>query len=257
MEVSLTRFCQVLLPGIASAADGEEIAVRVIKGTRRRKRLAIRVTRSGDVEILVPVRTSESDIRWALHSRIDWIASHLRRIRMLPHLVAKTYSEGEEHFYLGSLYALEFESGSEDRGVRILADSTAGKLRIRMRNPEPGRVRAVLERWYREQARRIFAERMAALCPGITWLKGQPTWKIRTMRRRWGSCSRNGELTLNTHLIKAPLRCLDFVILHEMAHLREMNHSRRFYAVLESLLPDWKERKRELGRLGELFLAVD
>ena len=96
---------------------------------------------------------------------------------------------------------------------------------------------------------------MDALCPSIPWLAVPPVWRVRVMRRRWGSCTGNGVLTLNTQLVKAPPRCLDYVLLHEIAHLREHNHSKRYYAVLDRLLPEWKEVRRELERWAPLILA--
>lgn len=74
------------------------------------------------------------------------------------------------------------------------------------------------------------------------------------MRRRWGSCTSGGVLTLNVQLIKAPPQCLDYVLLHELAHLREHNHSKRYYAVLERLLPEWKALRRELNAWAPLIL---
>ena len=71
------------------------------------------------------------------------------------------------------------------------------------------------------------------------------------MRRRWGSCSPAGRITLNTRLAQLPLVCIDYVILHEIAHLRELNHGKRFYALLETLCPDWKQLRKLLREQGE------
>lgn len=90
--------------------------------------------------------------------------------------------------------------------------------------------------------------------PRYLGLRRLPRGVCCTMRRRWGSCTGSGVITLNTHLIKAPPQCLDYVLLHEIAHLQEHNHSQRYYAVLERLLPNWKAVRRELEAWSPLVL---
>ena len=239
------------------AVNGEDISVRIIPGTPRRRRMAIRVTRTGEVDVLVPRQASLADVYRILASRTDWIAEHVQRIRSLPPVLPKAYVAGERHFFRGRPYALQLIPVAGNTPALIQIEQETGLLRIGMVNPSPDRVRKVLLDWYKKAASQFIEERLAVLCPRISWLEGIPSWKVRTMRRRWGSCSRTGELTLNTHLAKVPEFCLDFVLLHEVAHLRELNHSHRFYAVLTTLLPDWKDRKRELDRMSDVFLRED
>ncbi len=237
--------------------QGEAIPVRIVRGTPRRKRMAVRVTRTGTVELLVPVRASDADISRVLRSGADWLTEHLRRVRRLPPVLPKRYLNGEDHFFRGRPFTLEVVPVPEKKAASVELERETGLLKVEMKDPSPERVRCVLQRWYRKEVHRFIEEHLALLCPKISWLEGIPSWKVRIMRRRWGSCSRTGELTLNVRLIHVSEACLDFVLLHEMAHLREMNHGRRFYAVLESLLPDWKERKRELDRMGWILVQED
>lgn len=136
----------------------------------------------------------------------------------------------------------------------ILLGATVGLSITKLFMIDPETVHKQLFLWYKTQIQKHIAYRLAALCPRIPWLTAVPTWRVRTMRRRWGSCTGSGVITLNTHLIKAPPQCLDYVLLHEIAHLQEHNHSQRYYAVLERLLPNWKAVRRELEAWSPLVL---
>jgi predicted metal-dependent hydrolase len=74
------------------------------------------------------------------------------------------------------------------------------------------------------------------------------------MKSRWGSCSTSGSIRLNSQLIKTPLACIDYVILHELCHIAEMNHSQRFYHLLDQVMPEWRGVKKELDKLGHGIL---
>lgn len=106
---------------------------------------------------------------------------------------------------------------------------------------------ALLEKALRDRARQVFAERLAHYAPllGVA----PPPLRLSAARTRWGSCSRHG-ISLNWRLVFMPLPVVDYVVCHELAHLREMNHSPRFWSVVGQLCPDWPARRNELRRLG-------
>jgi len=81
-----------------------------------------------------------------------------------------------------------------------------------------------------------------------------PAMRLQTMKVQWGSCSPAGRLTLNPHLVKAPRECIDYVLLHELCHLKEHNHSRKFYMLLERHLPQWRRKKERLDELADMVL---
>ena len=111
-------------------------------------------------------------------------------------------------------------------------------------------VQKALLAFYRRQAQSLFEERMA-LCfnafpqQGLS-AKKQPTVTIRKMRRRWGSCSSRGDVTLNLLLMRMPVSCIDYVIIHELCHLWEFNHGVAFYRLMARALPDWRVHKEQL-----------
>ncbi|MEG2139450.1 MAG: SprT family zinc-dependent metalloprotease [Bilophila sp.] len=236
---------------------GETIAFFIHKGTRRRKRLAIRVTRDGQVDVLVPPRSSRKEALWAVESRGEWILHHVRAAKARPQASPLCYTHGETHWFLGQPRVLDVATPVPCLGrgqTRVQLDPSGERLLVRLNDKTPEAVQKALRIWYRAEALRILSERLKALCTSIPWLAAVPPMQVKAMRRRWGSCTIRGELTLNTHLVKAPFCCIDYVLLHELAHVREHNHSKRYYAVLEQLLPEWKTVRSELETLAPLLL---
>lgn len=90
----------------------------------------------------------------------------------------------------------------------------------------------------------------------MPWLKTVPPLKRVTMRKQWGSCSPFGSINLNPWLIRAPRDCIDYVLIHEICHLKEHNHSKRYYELLEQHYPDWRKVKSRLDEMAELLLAI-
>ena len=112
----------------------------------------------------------------------------------------------------------------------------------------PGDASRLLEKALREKSRRLFAERLDHFAERLGL--AVPPLTLSAARTRWGSCSHHGGISLNWRLILMPLPVVDYVVAHELAHLKEMNHSPRFWSVVEQLCPDWRERRLELRQLA-------
>jgi predicted metal-dependent hydrolase len=127
---------------------------------------------------------------------------------------------------------------------------TVGRFfRVAVRAPkDAGRVRELLDGWYREHARRVFDLRLAGCLEAAAplGLAEPPRVVVRRMAKRWGSCTRAGDVILNLDLIKAPVHCIDYVIIHELCHVKAHNHGKEFYRLLGRCLPDWEVRKKRL-----------
>jgi hypothetical protein len=105
----------------------------------------------------------------------------------------------------------------------------------------------LVEDWYREHAGPIFERRLERCYETARRLGIQrPPIRLRRMKTRWGSCTKKGEVLLNTELIKTPLHCIEYVIMHELCHLREHNHTKEFFRLLSRCMPDWERRKQRL-----------
>ena len=266
----------------------ERIPYTVIPVTGKRTTIRIHVSPAGLVEVEAPELAEEQSVRNAVRARAQWISNHLKEIRERgKHVLPREYISGESHFYLGRRYMLkviELEGELAGSGtVRQSVKLSGGKLVVRVRPPKllklkegdiapvlasplssaesqafrsarRQRVKILLRGWYREHAEAYFCKRLRELQQKISWLRQIPPYRMQAMKKQWGSCSPAGVLLLNPHLIKAPRRCIDYVLIHEICHLQEHNHSPAFYRLLELCMHDWQEVKAQLDGMAELLL---
>jgi len=214
---------------------------------QRRKTMALHVLSDATVEARVPNWVASRDVVSFVEERAEWVLQ--QRELMLQKLALRpSYCEGDLHPFLGMRLPLLLSTGSSR--VDFIDDT----LQVRVRNPDdPVLVKNSLDRWYRHQAEWLFTERLEhcyQLFEGIQPPKPFPELKIRKMRNRWGSCSSRGEITLNAMLVQMPVECIDFVVTHELCHLWELNHSRRFYQLLNSVMPQWRLYEQRVEAWG-------
>lgn len=125
-----------------------------------------------------------------------------------------------------------------------------------MRERNPSGIRDALDQWYLQRAKLVFGDRLEALVLSLRWVRAIPIVRLRAMKRQWGSCSPAGRLTLNPHLVKASRECMDYVLFHELCHIREHNHSKRFFSMLDAHMPGWRATKEKLDNLAEVVLNI-
>jgi predicted metal-dependent hydrolase len=220
----------------------ETIAFKVLYVDR--KTMEIAVHPDSMVVIKAPAGTDFAEVQKRVIRRAGWIKRQLDYFRQFePRTPGRSYVGGETHLYLGKQYRLKISSGEVDavkliRGhFNIVAKGTA----------TPDKVRSLLEGWYADKATDRFKESYERNWPCFEKLSlAKPRLQVRRMRKRWGSLSKGGILTLNTDLIRAPKECIDYVITHELCHLKCLDHSTTFYAFLEKVMPDWAKRKHRL-----------
>jgi len=214
----------------------------------RRKTLALTVHPDLRVSVVAPLGADAEAIRAKVHKRGAWIREQWRELELyLPKQPPRAYVNGETHRYLGRQYRLRAEPGLED-SVKCLR----GYLRVTTRlEPTPALVQRRLEAWYRNRAEEVFRERLA-VCHARAAREGiaLPTLRIKRMHKRWGSCSADGTITLNLELMKAPKEGIDYVIMHELCHLREAYHGPRFWALLARLMPGFEQQRERLNRIA-------
>ena len=228
------------------------IAFAIRFAPKPRRRITIHVLPEGSVRVDAPEDATPEVVIAAVRRRARWLWRELeaRRERRL-HVLPREYVSGESHFYLGRRHMLKVELLEVGKAsVKLLR----GKLLVNVPRRDSSLVRSSLEDWYRHRAREVFARRLAELARGLTWLTAVPSFRLLNMRTQWGSCSPSGELVLNPQLVKAPRICIDYVIYHELCHLREHNHSPEYYRLLESVMPDWATHKDLLDSLAEVLL---
>jgi predicted metal-dependent hydrolase len=213
---------------------------------RNRKDLAIHVHPDRSVTVTAPAGTPIDAVTVRVHRRANWIVKQRRYFEQFQPLPPEpSYVSGETHRYLGRQYRLKI--------VTIAKPPESVKLIGRflwvhtLNGHDKGRVQALVERWYRQRAHEVFERRMDLCLEAAKSLRiTRPDFLVRKMVRRWGSFTRNKTILLNLMLVKAPVTCIDYVIMHELCHLREPNHSPGFFRLLSRVMPEWEIRKRRL-----------
>ncbi len=207
-----------------------------------RRTLGIEVHPDQRVVVRAPVGCAAGVIVERVRRRASWISRQIARFRRFsPRTPPRQYVGGETHLYLGRQYRLKVMAG-EPASVKM----SRGQLVVSVPGgPDPERVKAMLHRWYLDHAGVVFNEVLDA---AMSHFKGvdRPRLMVRAMQSRWGSLSPAGTMTLNANLVRAPRACIEYVVAHELCHLKHRDHGARFYRLLERMMPDWEKRKQRL-----------
>jgi predicted metal-dependent hydrolase len=213
-----------------------------------REAMAIHVHPDSSVVVDAPMGTDYEQVMERVQKKAKWVAKqqrlyaqHQPTINRIPR-----YASGETHYYLGKQYRLKVIQDDVER-VKFYR----GRLYLHVHQlSNYDRKSDLLNQWYRTRADFIFSQQLDVCHPlvepfGVSY----PTLKIRAMKSRWGSASPSGSITLNLRLIHVPKKLINYVILHELCHLKEMNHSSQFYDLLSRILPSWEQYRDELNSL--------
>lgn len=200
---------------------------------------------TGRVSISAPRRMSMGTIRVFAISRLSWIKRQQKMLRDQERETPREYVDRESHYVWGNRYLVkEIESGAP-LSVQLLGS----RLLLRVRDGENRRARqAAVERWYREQIREAVSPMLARWAP----LVGVSVERVfvQRMKTKWGSCSPRAQtIRLNTDLARKPQECLEYIVVHEMIHLREPTHNARFLSLMDRLMPNWRSCREALNRL--------
>lgn len=209
-----------------------------------RQTLGIEVHPDQRVVIRAPVGCAEEVIADRVRKRASWISRQIADFqRYSPRTPQRQYVSGETHLYLGRQYRLKVIAG-EPASVRM----NRGQLMVTVPGAaDPDRVRILLHRWYLDHARQLLGE---VLDQCLLRFKDdqRPRLIVRTMQSRWGSLSQAGSMTLNVNLVRAPRACIEYVVIHELCHLRHRDHGANFFRLLGRVMPGWERRKQLLER---------
>ena len=207
-----------------------------------------------DQQIIIdaPTGTGMQAIKQALLKRASWVSRQQCKLAQLHrHALPRQYVSGETHWYLGKRYLLKVKvSKTRQPGTKL----QRGMLLVTTPEQDSALIKVLLHKWYLTRAEAVFSQRLAVIYPELSWVKQMPAWHLRAMKKQWGSCSPKGRLSLNPLLVKAPRSCIDYVLIHELCHLKHHNHSDEFYKLLRSQLPDWEGVKERLDNLSEQIL---
>lgn len=216
-------------------------------------KVLIKVLPDCRVQVSAPDTASDEAVLQATRQRARWIYQQLRDFRSrLEHVRPRQFVSGESHYYLGKQYVLKvLEAPAARPSVKLLR----GKIEVTVRARSPEQIQQLLTAWYKARAKEVFTRRLLAMLEQTLWVSTTPPLRILTMQTQWGSCSPAGRLTLNPHLVKAPRECIDYVILHELCHLAEHNHSERFYRLMSQVMPQWEKTKARLDEMANRIMS--
>lgn len=218
---------------------------------RVKKRLHMELDENGGLVVVAPRHWSKGYVNATLAQNTSHIERFLLRARQ-RFLTPLQYVDGEQHLYLGESYPLNIHHITGRKCHVAVSD---GQIHIETPHSKAEKIRIELQHWYQGQAARVFAERLRNVAQRTSWVDGNHIpLKLRRMKRTWGNCSSKGVIKLNTHLVKAPLVLIDSVIAHELCHLEEMHHGKAFYALLETLNPEWRRHRARLRSDGSAYL---
>lgn len=239
-------------------ATGETSSVRwgttdidyAIRRSNRRATVSISVDAAGHVVLTAPSTASRERLDRLVHVKAAWIVARLRGARASTRPAPREMLSGETFLYLGRQYRLRVDIDQSQLRPLVLHD---GIMHVRLPRGLPAArradyVRASLVDWYR---RRATAQLPAHVSRWASRLKlPEPPLLIREQKKRWGSCTASGRVQLNWRIVQAPRALIEYVVAHELAHLRHPDHSAAFWAALATAMPDYERRQRALRMLG-------
>lgn len=215
-----------------------------LKRSGRRRSIGIIVDPRRGVIVAAPRWVGQAQIDQVLKDKQAWIEEKIALFASQPALKEKTFQDGETLAYLGKEYPLRHEP-ELIKGVHLRLDKIAVSpgSRADLRS-----LKKIVRSWYYAEAGKVLAERIAVYAPKLAVNPRKVA--VKEHRRQWGSCTRKGSLNFNWKLIMAPIEIVDYVVVHELSHLRHLNHSREFWRTVEAIVPDYKQRRKWLKTNG-------
>jgi predicted metal-dependent hydrolase len=207
----------------------------------KRRTIALIIERDGSCTVRAPMRAPHAAIETFVQQKADWVMRTREKMKSIQPIMGKQYTDGEKFPFLGSSYDLKLVGAQkpllcfDNEFTLSQSAQTKGEL--------------VFTRWYKARAFEIISERVRQYSQEYHFTPG--LIKISSAKTRWGSCNSNGTLNFTWRLVMAPLAVIDYVVVHELAHLRVRNHSGKFWKVVESIYPDYKKQRMWLREYGE------
>jgi predicted metal-dependent hydrolase len=232
----------ILIPDLQSFQKVGDIEFKVIYSGRRT--LGISVLPDASVIVRVPYRTSAKTIIRIVEEKSLWIIKHRDNYRNRDTIKSvRSYSNGSAHLFRGNESILSIQ---KSRKPYVSFNGSSIEMGLYMNNNELS-IKKLLYKGYKDEAIKQLPVILNRILEQHADQKFKPTGLvIRSMKRRWGSCSNRGKITLSTELIKLSDIFIEYVILHELCHLRQHNHGPKYYELLSELYPDWSKVRKEM-----------
>lgn len=228
----------------------EKIEYKVNRGKRKRIYLHIE---NGELEVRVPSRISDEEIEKVVTEKSRWIYNNLKKYPK-KEIKELNYADGDIFQILGDKYILNISYDSIKEDI-LIRDDESNILEIHLRKTylknksydeerEKSKVKNLVYKYYSNLADKEISFSMEKLIKKTGFIP--ESFKIRNFKRAWGNCSSKKVISLNNELVKYSRRAIDYVCLHELCHLKQMNHSKKFWALVSNYMPDYKNAEKEL-----------
>ena len=230
-----------------SVNPDEDVRYDIVRSRHRRRTIAICIERDGRVVVRAPTKTARDTLHQFVQEKRPWIKRKLLQIRQeRTHAYPRAFVSGETFFYLGENYPLKVTNGQH--GAPPLAFIN-GEFRLNEHFKNNGK--ALFVAWYKKQAETVIRQQIDRYKEVMDIPSVQE--RITSAKYQWGGCSSRHRVTFSWRIVLAPLPMVDYVVVHELAHLRERNHFPKFWKIVEAILPDYRIRRVWLRKHGHLL----
>ncbi len=206
----------------------------------KRRTIALIIERDGTLTVRAPLRMPRAAIDAFIQQKQGWILRTREKLKMIVPTPLRQYVDGEKFLFLGSSFDLKLVGPQQP----VLQFENGFTLSQNTRHHGE----QYFVKWYKQQADEVISKRVSEYAQRYQFTPKQV--KISSARTRWGSCSPDGTLNFTWRLVMAPLAVIDYVVIHELAHLRVKNHSSKFWEVVQALDPQYKEKRKWLRENG-------
>ena len=224
--------------------QGQEIPFELTLSER--KSFVIQVCPCGTIKVKSPARYGIQKVKDTLLKQAGWIKKKQEELQIsfkVP--TERNYASGEKFLYLGKEHTLQVHGSIIDK-----VELDGNTLHLHVTKFTYAYKKAVMEDWYCHRAAAVFQDVWFQCIERVSVIgvKFTGTVKLKFLKSQWGSCDVRGNIILNVFLIKVPRECIEYIMTHELCHLKEMNHSKCFYALMTKTMPDWQKRRKMLKR---------
>jgi len=213
----------------------------------KRKTLGLQVYPDQRVVVRAPLRCKDSEIENFYRKNLNWIQTKLNESQRHPGLPSSEYKDQHWIWLLGDKLQIQVEYGL--RSTVFVAGSQL--IVVQQDISDTIHTERLVTRWKRDFAADYFQQTLSRSVHLFPINLPNFTFKLRKMKRQWGNCNSKKLITMNLQLIRYPIECIEYVAVHELTHLKVMNHGKSFYGLLEKVLPNWKESKQLLSQFSD------
>lgn len=235
--------------------NGEKFEYKIIK--KKKKTITIRITKNGEVVVTSPIYADDKYIYTLVESKAKWIVEKIKEVEKLKNEERKIeYKNDGEIDYLGKKLTLNISEDNLDKlSIYLEKDKLFIKIPIHKGKLITDEIlKAGISGFLKNQAKLILKQRVEFLSKKYNLIPNRVV--VKEQRTIWGSCSSKGNINLNWRLIMMPLEVIDYVVIHELCHLKHHNHSSRFWSLVKEIMSDFEEKKRWLKENGRRIMSI-